>query len=171
MRFVLTAKHWQVFLYLMLGMFINNFTVEGHEDITTILSIVGYVMVYSWPLVLGLELYNYLPEKIKLNYNLFVFNGFVALAAHVAVIIVSNGQGMTFDGLSALPGFYAFYAFLHLLAFPGRTLKSIEMDQKASFNDYIGNFFLVLFWPIGVWFVQPRVNKIAKHIAIKEANH
>lgn len=76
-------------------------------------------------------------------------------------MVVSDGQGMTFSGVEAIPGFYVFFAFLHFLMFPARTLKSIEKDKKADIGECIGDFFLIVFLPIGIWFLQPRINRVA----------
>ena len=69
---------------------------------------------------------------------------------------------MEFDGIAALPGFYVFYALLYCMSFPARILKSIEKGKRADFGEYIGDFFLVVFLPIGIWFLQPRINKVTQ---------
>ena len=63
--------------------------------------------------------------------------------------------------IESLPMFYVFYAFLYYLSFPGRSLRTIENKRLPDFGEYIGDFFLVLFLPIGIWFLQPRINRIA----------
>lgn len=82
---------------------------------------------------------------------------------YVSVMIISNGAGMTFTGLAALPGFYVFYALLYYTAFPVRLLNTIEKEREVTFSDYILDSFLVIFFPIGIWILQPRINRIAKH--------
>jgi hypothetical protein len=77
-------------------------------------------------------------------------------------MIISGGQGMEFNGVAALPGFYVFYALLYYISFPARTLKSIENGKKADFGEYFGDFFLIVFLPIGIWFLQPRINKVTQ---------
>jgi len=39
-------------------------------------------------------------------------------------------------------------------------LVTLERRQPVTFFDYSGPFFLFWFFPIGVWFIQPRVNKL-----------
>jgi len=41
-----------------------------------------------------------------------------------------------------------------------KTVKSGELNRRARFSDYIGEFFLLWFWPLGIWFIQPKVNKL-----------
>jgi hypothetical protein len=75
-------------------------------------------------------------------------------------MIISDNKGMTFTGFSVIPILYVIYAFFDFLAFPVRVLKSIELEREAKFGDYLGDFFLILFFPIGIWFLQPRIRKI-----------
>ena len=35
-----------------------------------------------------------------------------------------------------------------------------ELQKEATFNDFVGEFFLIWFYPIGIWFVQPEINKV-----------
>ena len=138
----------------------NGTDIESNPTLTTILTVTGGVLYFSWSLLVGHGLYQLSPKKVDLNYNLFIFNGFVWITAYVIVMTISDGQGMTFNGLAVLPGFYVCYAILHYLMFPARILKSIEKDGKADIGECIGDFFLILILPIGIWFLQPRINKV-----------
>lgn len=160
MNFILKAKHWQVFLILLLGLFLNNTLAEGNQTLTMVFAITGLLIILIWPLLIGHALYDFLPKRVDLNYNLFLINGFISLLVISVITIFSVGQRMTFTGLAALPMFYVFYAFLHLYGFPAKELKSIEKGDEASIGEYIGYFFLIVFLPIGIWILQPKINKI-----------
>ncbi|SDC79991.1 hypothetical protein SAMN05216323_105213 [Williamwhitmania taraxaci] len=94
------------------------------------------------------------------NYNFFLINIFIWFLAIVAIVILSDGKGMTFNGLAAIPVFYVVYAFFYSLAFPAKMLKSIEKDSDVTFGEYFGDFLMIVILPIGIWFLQPRVNKV-----------
>ncbi|HEY5746134.1 MAG TPA: hypothetical protein VIU12_08670 [Chryseolinea sp.] len=162
MKFFLTAKHWQIFILLCIGIAINSFTIVGQPEITTVLRVTGLLISFSWQLSVGHGLYNFLPAKVEMNYNLFVINWFVFIVAYCAVLIFSDGEGMIFTGVAALPMFYVAYAFVHILIFPGRLLTSVEMRKEAAFGDYIVTVVLMFFWPIGIWFIQPRINEVVE---------
>jgi hypothetical protein len=52
----------------------------------------------------------------------------------------------------------AMFCMLYNLYFVSKSLVLAETGKSASFYDYAGPFFLVWFFPVGVWFVQPRIN-------------
>ncbi len=58
-------------------------------------------------------------------------------------------------------------AFLHKekvlkysLYFVAKNLAMAEKQEKVAFYDYAGPFFLLWFFFIGVWVIQPRINKM-----------
>jgi hypothetical protein len=48
------------------------------------------------------------------------------------------------------------------MAFAAKTLKTIELERKAKFPEYAGEFMLIWFSVIGYWILQPRINKLIK---------
>lgn len=52
-----------------------------------------------------------------------------------------------------LPMIYCFY-------FVAKSLVTAETQQKASFDNVKNDFILVWAWPYGIWFIQPRINKL-----------
>jgi len=54
----------------------------------------------------------------------------------------------------------AMFCVLYSLYFVSKGLVLAERGKSASFYNYAGSFFLVWFFPIGVWIVQPKVNRL-----------
>jgi hypothetical protein len=46
--------------------------------------------------------------------------------------------------------------------FISKSSVSFTSGTEATFERYIKTFFLLWFFPVGVWFIQPQVNKLAK---------
>jgi hypothetical protein len=45
--------------------------------------------------------------------------------------------------------------------FAAKTLKTIELGRLAKINEYAVEAFLIWMVPLGVWFIQPRLNELA----------
>jgi len=161
MERILKAKHYQLFLIPIIGLFIGNTTITGEPIYSALFSIVGFWIFMTYPFLVGYSIQKHLPNNISLNNNLFQINFLIIIGAYSIVMILSDGQGMSFSGLEAIPFFYVFYAFLHSLSFPAQSIKTIELGRKAKLGDYLGDFFLIVFLPIGIWFLQPRISRIA----------
>ncbi len=158
MRAFLTLPVWVIFLVSVLGVFLSQ--LSESTLINQLLVIGGLGMYLLYPFSVAIYLQDYLPKKIVLNVGLFMFNVFFFIGLRIFSSIILEGGQWKATGFSAIPFFYAFYAMLHVLAFPAKTIKTIELGKKASLGDYLGDFFLILFLPIGIWFLQPRVKKI-----------
>lgn len=160
MNRILKAKHWQIFILLIIGLIIGNINIETNTLLNVAFLLTGMFIYMVYPFSVGIELQEYLPKEIKLNSNLFLFNSFIWFLAYSATMILTDGEGTMVTGIKVLPIFYVFYAFIHFLSFPAMTLKSIEMGKRAKFGDYIGDLFMIIFLPIGIWFLQPRIKRV-----------
>lgn len=54
----------------------------------------------------------------------------------------------------------ATFGMFYALIFCAKNLVMAERQKRVSFSGYILSFFLLWFYPIGVWFIQPRLNAI-----------
>lgn len=160
MTLLLKMKHWQIFLFLFFATFIANFTWVGYDLFNSILNLIGVLLYMIWYFAIGLELSEHLPRKIELPKKTFIINGF-ALIVSIVILITLFGGSFESKGLIGFTWVaYLMYAMFQFFFYPGKALKSIELNKEAQIGEYIGYFFLMIFWPIGIWTIQPKLNKI-----------
>jgi len=56
--------------------------------------------------------------------------------------------------------FFSMFCIFYCLYFVAKTIKLVELQRDVIFSDYMGEFFLTWFFVIGVWIIQPRINKM-----------
>lgn len=56
--------------------------------------------------------------------------------------------------------FFAMFCMFYSIYFVSRNLALVEKGKQVSLPDYAGAFFLLWFFPIGVWFIQPKINRL-----------
>jgi len=61
---------------------------------------------------------------------------------------------------------FSMFCIFYSLYFVAKTLRTVELQREVSFSDFAGEFFLIWFYPIGIWIIQPRINKIVTSNAI-----
>jgi hypothetical protein len=54
----------------------------------------------------------------------------------------------------------AMFCMFYNLYFVSKSLVIAETGEATSFYDYAGPFFLTWFFPIGMWVIQPRINRL-----------
>jgi hypothetical protein len=169
MTFLLTIKRWQLF-WLMLGpLFINAFVNLDHNAaIDAICTLVFVLTFLGWYLSMGVFLFPKLPPNAGLNFTRFIWFVIIPAVYLVFVIVFLGGYSIGTDGDSTgglaviiVPlHLFCMYCMFWCLVFVAKSLKTVELQRPVTFSDYAGEFFLLWFFPIGIWFIQPRLNKL-----------
>jgi len=179
----LKAKHWQIFLIMygipilfqiiLLGL---TFTSDNPIYIFStfpIFMIVSVGTLFGWFWSIGVGLHNRLPQNSNLNLKKFKIFFFIPLIyilfitfSLMTVGIFSDSpppNGMVGIGIGILIPLHllSMFCLFYLLYFCSKTIKSIELNRDALFGDYAAEFFLLWFFIIGIWIIQPKINIIA----------
>jgi len=172
-RSFLRAKHWQIFLLVVGVSIVGEMVVmrslpQGTptpQDLQrTLAGTVGVTAIFmlcllGWIWSMGSYLTSIAPRSLQLPMGLF----------RLAVIYPSAYLVALFVTLCLVPAVPAAIAPFHLLAtvcmfydlyFVSKTLVMAETGRPASFYGFSGPFFLLWFVPIGVWVIQPRINRL-----------
>lgn len=133
---------------------------------------------WLWSIVTGFQ--QKIPAHIKMNmrmFKVFFFVPFIYLTSiSIAVsillqnlpeIIENNSQ----PNVGLLGGlmiviiplhFFSIFCIFYTLYFVAKTYKTAELQRETTFSDFVGEFFLLWFYPIGVWIIQPKINSLAE---------
>lgn len=173
-KFFLRAKHWQIFLLLFgvgcvggnAAMFLPLATTRSPEELLKISLPFVFVMVLfmlclvAWLWSMGSFLNSIQQPTPKLRLGFFRF---ALLYPTVYILIFSALFGASKPVLLALIfplHFFAMFCLFYNFYFVSKSLAVVETGKSVSFYDYAGSFFLLWFFPVGVWFIQPRINRL-----------
>lgn len=177
---LLTLKHWQLFGLLMgLPILIQCITIGSmfsSNDPTAlfyffpIMMILFFGLFFGWFYAIGTNLHKKLPATATMNLNKFKIFLFIPLVymLFLCLFMVGMFSNISFGG-QPNPAIFAVIVPLHLfsmfcivycLYFNAKALKTVEWQKPVTFSDFAGEFFLIWFFPIGIWIIQPRLNKL-----------
>ena len=165
MGIIVKAKHWQIFGTLMFVTIVNSVNNNASELIgdTSYTLLIGINI--GWVLSLGTALKKRSENLRMVNYYLFLGAGIllIVFVGALRMLLTTEETFKIMDNsiLNFAFGLYAIISIGVLYSFPAKILKSIETKGEVGINDYFGYMLLLIFWPIGIWFIQPRLNKIA----------
>ena len=186
----LKAKHWQLFLlligvpilfqmYVIITMFSDLGTHSGPNYMIDLFDIFPFVMIFFmmvffgwfWSIVFGLH--RQIPPELKLNTGRFKIFFFFPLIYMILFMI--NMSGIILG--RGIPGFelgemsiaiiiplhlFSMFCIFYVMYFVAKTIRTAELGRKVGFGDYAGEFFLLWIYFVGVWIIQPKVNRLAE---------
>lgn len=185
----LTAKHWQLFILMfaipmvieMVWIFSMIFhvvqNIQNGGEIESMFSFfyffpvimiiaMGSLLWWFWSIGSGLQ--PMIPQELRPNIAFF------KVTVLFPIIYFMLFFGIMFNAITGMrPDFYliilivpmhlfTMFCMFYNLYFVAKTYKTAELQRKVEFADYIGEFFLLWFYPVGVWFIQPKVNKMVE---------
>jgi hypothetical protein len=164
MNIVFKAKHWQIFGTFVALAFIGSMI----ETINPIVDAVYYLfmvsVIFGWILILGHGLSRRLNTLDSIEFKLFKVAGILLIVSAslskllmTARITEPRGQSVV---MMIFLGIYVLTLLAITFTYPAKTLKRLETKEKIDINDYFGDIFGLIFWPIGIWTIQPRINKL-----------
>jgi len=133
------------------------------------------IIYFGWFWAVGVGLQSKVPDHVKMKINRFKILFFIPV---VYIIFISIFVAMSIEGFieNALESdveqigqlmtiivpihLFAMFCIFHSLYFVAKTIKTVELQREASFSDFISEFFLIWFYPVGVWIVQPKINRM-----------
>jgi hypothetical protein len=184
MKRFLLAKSWQLFLAVFVvpfsifisGLFVPLHVLNGAYFFFAIpiAVVLSQMVIYSWMWSVGHILFK------ALNLSLFFTNGtfrfFIAIpVAIIFLILIFWLWGATILGLgqfsmaNILTGMLVFVVPLEILFmasqfycfyFVAKVIKTAETDKVVSFENFSTEFIWLILFPVGIWFIQPRVNRV-----------
>ncbi len=182
----LTAKAWQLFalqfglplvfqiVFMVMIVASNGSLFNGGVAFAIFFPLILLLstgLLFGWFLSVAIGLNKKLPQELKLNVKRFkIFFSIPAIYIALFTIVFAFSFAGNTSSLNSINGIIGLIVPLHLfsifcifycLNFVAKTIKTSEVKRTVSFSDYSGDFFLIWFYPIGIWTLQPRINKLA----------
>ncbi|WP_426062043.1 hypothetical protein [Hymenobacter sp. B1770] len=179
MQALLHLKAWQLFVLLFgvpvalqVGVMSVLFTGQPGPWAAVGILVVAFLtlgLLLAWFYALGTHLHSRLPATAPMSLNRFRMAAFLPVA-YVGLLLGYGWnafRGGTPDGVNG--GVIAVFVLLHLssmagifycLYFTAKALKTVERNAPVPLSEYVGEFFLLWFYPVGLWMLQPRVNQL-----------
>ncbi len=123
-----------------------------------------FTLYFGWHWSVGVSLYKKLRHPKPLNLIIFKFLLIFMLVYFVISTIdpfLKDVDETTYKILSFF-NLVGSISFLYCIGFIAKTINQVEMKEQVEFKDWIGDMVLIILFPIGIYFLQPRINEIFK---------
>jgi hypothetical protein len=183
MSWFLKAKHWQIFLLIfvipfvieIIGFILMAVTREPAALFISLFLMMAIILgtQFGWFYNVGTALAEKLGPNSGMNLRRFknfvlvpaIYIGvLVIIMAIIGIIVMNNGRPspyMAFLLLLIIPlHLFSIFCIFYSIWFVSKSLKMVERWNHVDFGDYVGEFFLTWFLFVGIWFLQPRINRL-----------
>lgn len=168
MNRLIRIPSWLLFILLLIvpTTFPNNETGEYFQ-------IVLGLVVVIWMIKVNEEMYLRIKGKASIKFNLFAFGLIFAFLYFSAVILLTDGYDISSEKDNYAEYGWLIYIYIpgHIISFAGYlyalhfTAYSIHVLEEQLFGrrtEYTKLLAALFFFPIGLWWTQPKINKIIK---------
>jgi len=153
-------KHWQIFLiWITLLILLMRSLDEIYIYLFFELSMLS---IFSWVLLIG-KFYNSKNRNIKIvNYreNFWFIVLTILLIPH-AYLLSNRFDSNDILIFFAIPGTFEIWAMFKIINYSAKAYRQFEMKKEIRFWNYFWDFLLLAYFIIGIWFIQPKINKLA----------
>jgi hypothetical protein len=177
MKRFLRLKHWQVFFVswgLLTAFFACLFTqpdiIVYYLPLWILIFLIGTTNSFIWVWVAVAEVIQTIALGMRPKDNLFRICFWIPVT-YVSYLVgfllfnlfVHKTESFNIElELKLLGGFglLSVMCILYGLMFAAKVIKSAELQRNLKFHEYLPEFVLLILAPIGLWVIQPRLNKL-----------
>ncbi len=161
MKIFLKLKHWKMFLIWILGSI--QMQIFMKSDIWIISFIIYFGLIFGWMYSIGKVLNEKNAEILKM---LNIWSVIYIISMIPFVINFHNmeiGNYGEMNKLISVPaGIIAIISIVKVVLISSKSLKQKEENKELTFSNYAKEFFLILYMIVGIWVLQPKLNKIVE---------
>lgn len=171
MDFILRLKNWQLFLIILflpwilaIGMIIMFDFKSSNYDVTVgIFTIIYYTIFLFWNYRV-IKTFNekeliLKPKQLKRLDWLLIILCIYAIYLVLPIEMRMNGN-LLMKILSPIIMIISAYTIFFVVFCTAKTLKGIELKNQIRTADIIVEMFVIFYFPIGVWWLQKKVNRL-----------
>ena len=139
-----------------------DFRLVPYAILITTLLLAGW----AWPVTKALSRKNSYDPKLKFKKFreiLFLAVLYIVLASIFFTVPDLNASEYQWvPWVFTLGGFIWLFWFIFLLKFIARSIATLEQQKPVGFDQYAGYFFGLFFFPLGIWWVNPKIKKLLR---------
>ena len=175
-----------VFQLTMMGYVIAEVVINSQTDPRILFEYMNYLpwlalipfgILFGWFWSIAINLQKKIPSDVTMKVKKFklfffipvvyillfvVFFSFILMETMMTVPDPSIGLIGSLLVLIIPLHLFSMFCILYTFYFIAKTIKTAELQRDVVFNDFIAEFFLLWFYPIGIWILQPKINKMVQ---------
>src|SRR5690606_9181673 len=174
MNIFLRIKHWQLFLLswgplslVFILLYTQPMVFANYFQLWLIIFSISVMNSFVWVWAVGRELQKRTLETHSKLFKIAFWIPFIYIWAFISFMLfnffVRKVKSINFEiemMVFIAIGVLSIICIIYGLVLIGRLLRTVELEKRPAWKDHILESVLMLFPPVGLWIVQPKLNKI-----------
>lgn len=188
--FVLTIGLPIFFQATIMVFMLLNFSIQEELDPFMMLNYMKFIPIimgvllfslfgWYWSVAIGLQ--KKIPANVPMKVRRFKVLFFFPIA-YMLILLIFLGVSMDFifeldSNPDSVPDIgliiamfvivlplhlFSIYCTFYSVYFVAKTIKTVALQREVKFGEFIGEFFMIWFYPIGIWMIQPKINEMVE---------
>lgn len=173
-------------ILLLVAMFSSMYNSDLESDPFAVFAVIKYfplvmiiymVVYLAWIYSVSIGLQPKVPENVKMKVKKFKVFFYIPIIYYFVFMIGFSILFANFTKANSESNFifldqifpyllpihiFVVFCMMYTLYFAAKTIKTVELQREVKFGEFVGEFFLIWFYFIGVWILQPKVNKMVE---------
>jgi hypothetical protein len=162
MKQILRIKHWQLFLTFILPMYFAK------SSLALIIITEFELVLFSFWIYSTVKYGQFRLSQLgikKYNSTFFITNCILLPIIWLTIRLYISQTGINLDSIPLRVlwiawDIYFFVAFFYMSFFAAKTIVAVDKEKDVNFKEYFFTMIGCIFIPIGIWFIQPKINKL-----------
>lgn len=164
MNFFLKMQAWKLFFLFTIPVLAGVLIPKDLEnDLLPFVNLLFFILIIGWLYSVGVTANRLLTKEIQINDTFFKLN-IAYFLGYIVVLFFNLGslQSILFDesSFAVIFSIYFTFAVFYCFYFPSKVLVMCEIKRNVNFENHRREFFLLIIFFIGIWILQPRINKL-----------
>ncbi|TWJ01713.1 hypothetical protein JN11_01867 [Mucilaginibacter frigoritolerans] len=163
------VKDYQLFLIFLVSALLASGSVLGR-----IVGCLSFCVYIVWIYSIGSLMRELIPNKLRPKITYFRMSCLVLIVGTIVILMIFGGYSINQDNYKNYGKLFWVFLFIQLFLmwsliyivyFAAKMLMSIVEGEIVDFNKSYKFFFAIWIYPVGLWIVQPAVQRILSQSA------
>lgn len=163
MNFLLRIKNWQLFFLLLIPCVVMSFLDFVHSERSLLNNLICGIYIFI------IIAWNYIVIKeFNVKANIFSVRNlllvdciyYCTIASCLSVLYLINLEySLLIDWILSIAIITSISGLLFLVFNSSKILRMLKNKERRDFAGVIGTMIMILYFPVGIWWIQSKVNK------------
>jgi hypothetical protein len=164
MKFVLYLKPWKLFLVFFICIIASFISSVG-----LIVDLACWMIYTGWVYHIGVSTYELVPDRSKPGSKYFKFSCVFIPLVIILMVALQIGEDIlnihfkpviSYNVILLIFPIYVLWSWVYISMYAARMLESVIEGKLLYKSDAMKGFVCFFVFPIGVWYIQPAIQKI-----------